>query len=112
MLRIEQEQELVSDTRLLCMAHAGLNRWQFMDVIATYRSNFNGQGEGRIFISTMLSPGTMEALQRLLKQTAESVHSLHQQDEKLPLEQRHGISVVLAARHWELQAFTALRRTV
>lgn len=35
-LTVEQEQQLVGDTKLLCVAHALLNRWPLEEVLATY----------------------------------------------------------------------------
>ncbi|MDX1490315.1 MAG: XRE family transcriptional regulator [Pseudohongiellaceae bacterium] len=35
-LTLEQESELVADERLLCVAHALLNRWSFEEIIQTY----------------------------------------------------------------------------
>jgi hypothetical protein len=35
-LTLEQESELVADARLLCVAHALLNRWPFEEIINTY----------------------------------------------------------------------------
>jgi hypothetical protein len=35
-LSVEQEQVLVGDTKLLCVAHAVLNRWPLDEVLATY----------------------------------------------------------------------------
>ena len=38
------------------------------------------------------------------------VNDLHIEDEKLPLDNRQGTSLVLAIRPWETKVFTALRR--
>lgn len=35
-LTLEQEFELVKDSKLLCMAHALLNKWSFEEIVATY----------------------------------------------------------------------------
>lgn len=35
-LTLEQEMEFARDTRLLCFAHAVLNKWQFEDIISIY----------------------------------------------------------------------------
>lgn len=35
-LTVEQESELVADEKLLCVAHALLNRWSFDEIVSTY----------------------------------------------------------------------------
>jgi hypothetical protein len=35
-LTVEQEQQVVKDEKLLCMAHALLNKWTFEEVVQTY----------------------------------------------------------------------------
>jgi hypothetical protein len=166
-LSIEQEHEVVKDEKLLCMAHALLNKWTFEEVIQTYdiseleaihfmalldkmkliemlpgnrykllvsrkfswipggpiqrffekqlqsdffNSSFNKADEARVFVSSMLSRGSVDTLIRLMKKLGDDINELHLQDEKLPLKERHGISVVLAARPWETKVFSALRR--
>jgi DNA-binding Xre family transcriptional regulator len=166
-LTVAQEQMLVSDIKLLCMAHALLNKWSFEEVLATYTiteheairlmatldrlriidllpgnrykllvsrkfrwlpngpiqkffeqqlqadffdASFNHRGEARIFISAMLSRGSVEKLNSILARAADEINELHLEDEKLELGQRSGMSVVLAARPWEAKVFVALRR--
>jgi DNA-binding Xre family transcriptional regulator len=166
-LTVEQEQLLVSDTKLLCVAHALLQRWTLDEVLDTYAltepeavrllakldklkliellpgnryrllvsrkfqwlpngpiqqffekqlqadflaSSFNQPGERRLFVSVMLARGSIEKLERLMVKTADEINELHLADEALPLAQRRGISVALAARPWEARPFTALRR--
>jgi transcriptional regulator with XRE-family HTH domain len=166
-LTVEQEQLLVGDTRLLCVAHALLQRWTLEEVLDVYAiteheavrllakldklkviellpgnrykllvsrkfqwlpngpiqtffekqlqadflaSSFNQPGERRLFVSVMLSRGSIDKLDRLLMKTADEINELHLADEALPLAQRRGLSVALAMRPWEAKAFTALRR--
>jgi transcriptional regulator with XRE-family HTH domain len=166
-LTVEQEQMLVGDTKLLCLAHALLNRWTLEEVLTTYaiteheavrllakldklkiiellpgnrykllvarnfqwlpngpiqlffekqlqadffNASFNQSGERRVFISAMLARGSIEKLERILTKAADAINELHVADEALPLGQRKGISTVLATRHWEAKAFSALRR--
>jgi len=73
-------------------------------------SSFNKDGEDRVFASLMLSRGSMDELIRKLKKLVDEANELHLEDEKLPLEQRKGVSLVLAARPWEAKVFSALRR--
>lgn len=163
----DQERELVSDIRLLLMAHSLLNRWTFPEIIDTYtisetegirllarldrmgviqllpgnrvrlmisrhfhwlpdgpiqrffeqhvqaeffRSRFNGPGEGRIFLSGMLSRRSNEDIMQRLEKLAAEFNRLHREDESRPLEERFGTSLVLAMRPWEAEVFAGLRR--
>ncbi|MCB1672591.1 MAG: helix-turn-helix transcriptional regulator [Gammaproteobacteria bacterium] len=73
-------------------------------------ASFNGPGQRRLFVSTMLSSGNVELLARKLEKLAAEINEMHLEDEKLPLPEKRGISVLLAARPWETAVFTALRR--
>ena len=75
-----------------------------------FESGFNHPGELRLFVSGMLSAHSNEQIQKKLKRLAQDFRHLHQEDLKLPLEQRHGMSVLLAIRPWELKAFEDFRR--
>ena len=75
-----------------------------------FAADFNKAGERRVYLSTLLSKGSIEKLNRLLAKTAEEISDLHLADENLPLAQRNPFSIVLAMRPWEAKAITALRR--
>ncbi|MEZ5490857.1 MAG: XRE family transcriptional regulator [Gammaproteobacteria bacterium] len=168
-LTTDQERQLVADEKLLCTAHALLNRWALDEIIATYtisesegihymalldrmkllemlpgnryrllvsrkfrwipggpiqkyfekqlqgdflNASFNRADEKRVFISSMLSQGSIAALVRKLDKLSNEINELHLEDEKLPLRQKRGISTLLATRPWETRVFTALRRPV
>ncbi|MCH8498805.1 MAG: helix-turn-helix transcriptional regulator [Marinobacter sp.] len=163
----EQEQELVSDTRLLLVAVCALNRWSFEQMLASYtldapelirhlaqldrmgllellpgnrikplithdftwqkngpiqrffesevqqdffNCRFNKPGELRLFLSGMLSTQSNELLQQKLRRLALEFRHSHQEDLNLPLEQRFGVSLMLAMRPWEIDAFARYRR--
>jgi DNA-binding Xre family transcriptional regulator len=76
-----------------------------------FNSSFNKEGESRVFTSLMLSRGSADELIRKLKKLGDEANELHLEDEKLPLDQRKGVSLLLAARHWETKVFSSLRRT-
>ena len=166
-LQSEQEQELVSDIKLLVVAVSCLNRWSFSDIFNTYRfsppeligklarldrmgliellpnnkikplinhdftwikrgpiqqffeSNvqqdylkcqFDQPGELRLFTTGMLSPHSNQIIQQKIKRLAQEFRHHHQEDLSLPLEERHGMSMLMAIRPWELKVFEELRR--
>ena len=75
-----------------------------------FAADFNKPGEKRVYLSTLLSKGSIDKLNGLLEKTVSEINDLHVADESLPLAQRHPFSVVLAARPWEAKAIVALRR--
>jgi hypothetical protein len=58
----------------------------------------------------MLSTKSTAELIARLRVVAADFAEMHRDDRALPLGQRHGTSVLLATRPWELRAFRALRR--
>jgi hypothetical protein len=75
-----------------------------------FRSGFNGGGEFMLVVNGMLSKGSSAAIVTRLKRIAREFSDLHNEDVRLPLDQRSAMSLLVAARHWELEAFAALRR--
>ncbi|WVM87833.1 hypothetical protein UMZ34_15405 [Halopseudomonas pachastrellae] len=67
-------------------------------------------GELRLFLSGMLSPQSTEQMHQKLQRLAQAFRHSHQEDLVLPLEQRFGVSMILAIRPWEVAAFQQLRR--
>lgn len=61
-------------------------------------------------VSVMLSPRSTKALLERLKQVADEFSQQHQDDARLPYDQRHSITFLLAARPWMPEAFQALLR--
>ncbi len=76
-----------------------------------FDSKFNKQNEARIFVSSMLSGKSVEIMIGKLKKLASEMDDLHHQDEKLALDQKKGMSMMLSLRPWETKVFTALRRS-
>ena len=75
-----------------------------------FRSRFDRPDEFMLVVNGMLSKGSSARVVEQLKRVAREVSDLHNDDMRLPLEQRSAMSVLVAFRHWELQAFAELRR--
>lgn len=167
-LTVEQEAELVGDTKLLLVAYCLVNHWTFADILDKYEltevegirylarldrmkliellpgnrvkalisSSFNWQPNGPIehyfrqevqgpfFNANFNEQGTLRLVKNgdistvAKQQIIERLHSISQlfddtvrEERKLPLDQRHGTTVVLAIRDWTFQAFEALERS-
>lgn len=75
-----------------------------------FRSRFNRPDEFMLVVNGILSPASSAQLVEKLKRVAREFSELHSDDERLPLEARSAMSVLVALRHWELAAFAELRR--
>lgn len=73
-------------------------------------SRFDGDNELMRLVNLMLSKQSMATLLDRLKQLAREFSQQHQEDAKLPFEERHAISILLAARPWLPKAFKSLMR--
>jgi transcriptional regulator with XRE-family HTH domain len=73
-------------------------------------SRFDGEHEMMRLVNVMLSSQSSAALLERLKQVAAEFAQQHQHEAKLPFEQKHAISFMVAARPWVPQAFQALLR--
>jgi hypothetical protein len=73
-------------------------------------TRFAGSHELMRLVSVMLSPRSTRALLERLKQVADEFSQQHQDDARLPYDQRHSITFLLAARPWMPEAFKALLR--
>jgi hypothetical protein len=73
-------------------------------------TRFAGSHELMRLVSVMLSPRSTRALLERLKQVADEFSQQHQDDARLPYDQRHSITFLLAARPWMPEAFKALMR--
>lgn len=74
-------------------------------------SRFDGEDEVLRLVNVMLSKQSGAALLERLKQVAAEFAQQHQHEIRLPLEQRHAISFIVAARPWVPRAFKTLLRT-
>ena len=73
-------------------------------------SRFDGPDEVLRLVNVMLSKQSAAALLERLKQVAAEFAQQHQHETRLPLEQRHAISFMVAARPWVPRAFKAMLR--
>ena len=74
-------------------------------------SRFDGEDEVLRLVNVMLSKQSGAALLERLKQVATEFAQQHQHETRLPMEQRHAISFIVAARPWVPQAFKSLLRS-
>ncbi len=75
-----------------------------------FRSRFHGADEFMLVVNGMLSQASSAAVVARLKRIAREFSDLHNEDVRLPLADRSAMSLLVAIRHWELEAFAALRR--
>ncbi|MGK5024076.1 helix-turn-helix domain-containing protein [Janthinobacterium sp. RB2R34] len=73
-------------------------------------SQFDGDSELLRLVNVMLSKKSTAALLERLQQVAVEFSRQHQEDARLPVEERRAISFMLAARPWMPQTFKALLR--
>jgi len=75
-----------------------------------FRSRFDRPDELMMLVTGMVSKGSRAAIIERLKRVAREFSEMHTDDVRLPLTERSGMSLLVAIRHWELQAFSELRR--
>lgn len=75
-----------------------------------FRSRFDRPEEFMVVVNGMLSKGSSAAVVARLKRIAREFSELHNDDFRFPLAERSAMSLLVAIRHWELQAFAELRR--
>lgn len=72
---------------------------------------FSEPGDKRQVLVGMLSRLSNESFQRKIDRLAEEFHRMHIEDEKLPVEERFGTSVITGMRRWEPNEFEYMRRS-
>ncbi|OGA48186.1 MAG: transcriptional regulator [Betaproteobacteria bacterium RIFCSPLOWO2_12_FULL_62_58] len=75
-----------------------------------FRSRFDRPEEFMVVVNGMLSKTSSAAIVTRLKRVAREFSELHNEDMRLPLAERSAMSLLVAIRHWELQAFAEMRR--
>jgi transcriptional regulator with XRE-family HTH domain len=75
-----------------------------------FASRFDRPGEMMLVVNGMLSKATADAFAARLRRIANEFTEAHHAEAHLPLGERRAVSMVLALRPWELEAFRALRR--
>lgn len=74
------------------------------------RSSFDRPDEYFVAVNGMLSAASRATIVARLKRIAREFSELHNNDVRLPPSERKNMTMLVAIRHWELQAFTEMRR--
>jgi len=84
----------------------------FQEKIAAeyFKTKFNDEDECLIVLNGMLSSQRNGEFQRKLKKLARDFDDINNDDASLPLEQRNGVTVVMAVRNWRYRLFSPLLR--
>jgi hypothetical protein len=75
-----------------------------------FRSRFDRTGEFMLVVNGMLTEASSVTMVDRLKRIAREFSTLHNENVTAPLARRSAMSLLVAIRHWELQAFADLRR--
>ena len=75
-----------------------------------FRSRFNRPDEFMLVVNGMLSKTSSAEVVGRLKRITREFSDLHNEDSRLPLGERSAMTLLVAVRHWQLQAFAELRR--
>lgn len=75
-----------------------------------FRSSFDRPGELLLLVNGMLSKASGATIISRLHRLAQEFRDLHNEDVRMPFPERSAISLLVAVRRWELQAFRHLRR--
>jgi hypothetical protein len=75
-----------------------------------FDTNFKREDECLIVLNGMLSSQSNGEFQRKLHRLARDFDALNQEDSVLPLEKRHGVTVVMGIRGWRYGLFSELRK--
>jgi transcriptional regulator with XRE-family HTH domain len=75
-----------------------------------FASRFDERTEKLISVSGLISRASNDLFQRKMQRLAEEFTDLQRDDERLPLKERRGTTMVLAVRQWELGLFGQLKQ--
>lgn len=75
-----------------------------------FESRFDGKGEHLAFVSGMLSRNSNAVIQHHMRRLGAEFTELHDQDVRLPLDERFGTSLLIAVRPWVPEMFKKLQR--
>ncbi|HEV7803165.1 MAG TPA: helix-turn-helix domain-containing protein [Burkholderiales bacterium] len=75
-----------------------------------FRSRFNRPDEFMLVVNGMLSKASSATVVSALRRITREFSDLHTEDSRLPLGERSAMTLLVAVRHWQLQAFSELRR--
>jgi DNA-binding Xre family transcriptional regulator len=79
-------------------------------VLDYYKGGFDKPGEGLLLVHGSVSRAVAPMFFERLQKVAQDFAQQHQADQRLPEKDREGYTLLLAARSWEFEAFTLLRR--
>jgi transcriptional regulator with XRE-family HTH domain len=93
------------------LADGPIQTWFRSEAAADYLgSNFTGPLETMQLVNLMLTTQSINALRERLQQVAADFAQQHQHEARIPHEDKHAVSLLMAARPWVPQAFLQLRR--
>lgn len=75
-----------------------------------FNSRFDRQAEKLVIVNGMLSRKSNAVLQKKMERLAREFAELNDEDAGLPLEERHGVTMVMAMSDWRFGLFAGLRR--
>jgi len=75
-----------------------------------FAGRFDGPGEALLCVHARLSDPSALELVHKIRQLAGELARLHQDDQRLPLKDRDGYTLMLGFRSWEFKQLTAMRR--
>ncbi len=75
-----------------------------------FNSRFSKEDERLIVINGMLADSSNAVFQRKMEHLAKEFDALNSDDAGLPLEERNGVTVVLAMRRWAYGLFDEIRK--
>ncbi len=75
-----------------------------------WQCQFNRAGEIRLLVNGMLSKTSNETMQKHINRIKQQFSLLSEQDRHLPMVKRHGTTMLIGMRPWELKLFENLRR--
>jgi DNA-binding Xre family transcriptional regulator len=75
-----------------------------------FNSRFDRDNERQLVVNGMLSHRSNAALQKKMARLAREFDELNDEDAGLPLEERHGVTMVIAMSDWRFGLFADLRR--
>ncbi|MFC3195594.1 helix-turn-helix domain-containing protein [Marinicella sediminis] len=76
-----------------------------------WQSQFIGPGEIRLLVNGMLSKESNDSMQQHILKLKQQFTLLSEQDQHLDMKLRHGTTMVVGMRPWELDLFARLRRS-
>lgn len=75
-----------------------------------FNSRFDRDNERQLVVNGMLSRKSNAVLQKKMERLAREFDELNDEDAGLPLEERHGVTMVIAMSDWRFGLFADLRR--